>query len=351
MTTAGTIDVVDRVTRISLTNFRGFKGSHTLDTDADLVLISGPNGCGKSSLLTALVMLLTGWHGDARPVADLIARLPAQKDQTEGPPMEDCKISADVVSKDGTRGTVRLGWSNSHDDTKPAPMPSGLAPSRLYVGTADDRELDARICAFFQDRVPLLFDQAANGRTWRDVFEPIPPAVVLVENRITQLAEDFETELSNPRYREAWGGIDPKKLDRTLDEVWQRAAGWFHDLRWQMPDWPAEPAIPEHVADDAELDRFARALTEALGTPAGERRYEGLRADFRRAISRTVDQQIARARRKADTATEETVRIKEKLAEIDRQLNEITARFPNLDRDLTHFAACDQSHPDALAIF
>ncbi|WP_091796266.1 AAA family ATPase [Burkholderia sp. WP9] len=35
-------------------------GQHTLDLDADLVLISGKNGVGKTSILLALDMLLNG---------------------------------------------------------------------------------------------------------------------------------------------------------------------------------------------------------------------------------------------------------------------------------------------------
>ncbi|NLJ25218.1 MAG: AAA family ATPase, partial [Firmicutes bacterium] len=46
---------------IELTGFRGFCGpSRSLDTDGDIVLITGPNGYGKTSLIDALCLLLTG---------------------------------------------------------------------------------------------------------------------------------------------------------------------------------------------------------------------------------------------------------------------------------------------------
>ncbi|MGF6770541.1 energy-coupling factor transporter ATP-binding protein EcfA2 [Paraburkholderia sp. GAS199] len=48
------------ISELTLENFRGFAGKHTLDLDADLVLISGKNGVGKTSILLALDLLLNG---------------------------------------------------------------------------------------------------------------------------------------------------------------------------------------------------------------------------------------------------------------------------------------------------
>lgn len=45
---------------LHLQNFRGYVGDHTLDLDADLVLITGKNGSGKTSLLLAIDLLLNG---------------------------------------------------------------------------------------------------------------------------------------------------------------------------------------------------------------------------------------------------------------------------------------------------
>ena len=50
----------DKVKRISLRNFRGWGGERTIMLDADLVLLSAPNGKGKSSLIAALGRALGG---------------------------------------------------------------------------------------------------------------------------------------------------------------------------------------------------------------------------------------------------------------------------------------------------
>lgn len=49
-----------RLTKFSVSNFRSIRGNVDLDLDAPIVLIHGPNGSGKTSLLTALELGLTG---------------------------------------------------------------------------------------------------------------------------------------------------------------------------------------------------------------------------------------------------------------------------------------------------
>lgn len=49
-----------RLTKFSVSNFRSIRGKIDLDLDAPIVLIHGPNGSGKTSLLAALELALTG---------------------------------------------------------------------------------------------------------------------------------------------------------------------------------------------------------------------------------------------------------------------------------------------------
>lgn len=53
-------ETICRVKQLKLENFRGFRKETKLDLDADLVLITGKNGVGKSSILYALDLLLNG---------------------------------------------------------------------------------------------------------------------------------------------------------------------------------------------------------------------------------------------------------------------------------------------------
>lgn len=49
-----------RLSSITITGFRGFAGSQTFDLSADVVLVHGPNGTGKTSLFDAVLWAMTG---------------------------------------------------------------------------------------------------------------------------------------------------------------------------------------------------------------------------------------------------------------------------------------------------
>jgi len=61
------------ITSLSLKNFRGFVGEHSIDLDADLILISGKNGVGKTSILLALDVLLNGRTNLIDDMGDLLS--------------------------------------------------------------------------------------------------------------------------------------------------------------------------------------------------------------------------------------------------------------------------------------
>lgn len=49
-----------RLKKVVIENFRSIRGSHTIGLDAPIVLVHGPNGTGKTSLLSAIELGLTG---------------------------------------------------------------------------------------------------------------------------------------------------------------------------------------------------------------------------------------------------------------------------------------------------
>lgn len=52
--------VISRIGRVEAENIRGLIGRHSFDLDADLVILTGPNGFGKTSLIDAICLALTG---------------------------------------------------------------------------------------------------------------------------------------------------------------------------------------------------------------------------------------------------------------------------------------------------
>ena len=59
--------VCTRITSAQIQNFKGIKDTKEIDLDADIVLLTGANGNGKSSFVKALTFALTGYHPDWNP--------------------------------------------------------------------------------------------------------------------------------------------------------------------------------------------------------------------------------------------------------------------------------------------
>jgi len=379
---------IQRIKRVSLQDFRGFKGDHTLDTDADLVLISGPNGHGKTSLLEGLTLLLTGWHDPQKTPLDLIARDAAgpPKDKGQPPPegtlREGFSLSAEARDTAGEGRAIKLSLKKAEikpgskengkderdnavedegdtdpspsDQTKtPLPMPEGLPVSPLFDEETDDRELPARLCAFFQDRLDLLFDKAATGRTFRDVFEPLPRDVTMVQERLGTLREDLEKERADPRYRDEWTKKPLEALNEHLKRAWRAVATHLRDLAAvQKEDWPKDvPPIPDRIADDRDLDAFASAVIDALGGRASRLDRSALRRTFRGSVENVLERWITDAQPKASQTTEETARLQARLERVKDDLAAIEKTYPTLDADIARFSAEDDALPNALDVF
>ncbi|NCC60350.1 MAG: hypothetical protein EOM12_05300 [Verrucomicrobiae bacterium] len=65
--------MTNRVKTLKLTDFRGFSGEHDpVQTDADIVLVTGKNGSGKTSFLSAITLLLNGYDSNLFKSIDLV---------------------------------------------------------------------------------------------------------------------------------------------------------------------------------------------------------------------------------------------------------------------------------------
>lgn len=69
----------NRITRLKVSNFRSIRGTIDVNLDAPVVLIHGPNGSGKTSILSAIELALTGQVSSfervgAKKLSDLVHR-------------------------------------------------------------------------------------------------------------------------------------------------------------------------------------------------------------------------------------------------------------------------------------
>jgi energy-coupling factor transporter ATP-binding protein EcfA2 len=348
-------DTITRVLDVELENFRGFKTfghaqrPHAIETDADLVLISGPNGCGKTSLLEALLLLLTGWYdadADAGTHgAQALVSLRPEKNGQKGAPAERFHIKARVKREDGETAdestAIEAQWKSAATDI--VSVPTGLPDSRL-LGDAKDtlhaRELDARLTGFFQGRIDRLFDQAARGSTFRDVFDPLPPPVRVLGDMWDDLRQMVERTREETAFKEVLDPPASARRERLRDE-WQALLPPLRDLARHL-SWSV--TVADAMADEESLDPFARELTKESG--AGE----PLRNALRQLIRDGLDTAVRQAESTAKEGDKERARIEEQLTEVRQKLAELRDQYPDLDRELASFAAADEL-PDALATF
>jgi energy-coupling factor transporter ATP-binding protein EcfA2 len=355
--------IVRKIQRVKLQGFRGFVVEQTLVTNADIVLLVGPNGVGKTSLLQALALLLTG-HPE---LDDLFALEPPRGRAGESPIEERAKqameVSATVVLDESTpdkAAELKVIWTPNDPEPsfsgEPSPWPRELCgTAKSAVGDGNEqapntparaRELLARVTSFYPERVDALFNSLTTGSTLRDVFFPVPEPVRAAIELLKRLRSRVQEERS--------------KLDRlkaTPEQLEQQHVEAFRALkeRWlpiravvQVLDRIEEPAMGQaqkaviaklsHLAEP-HLDALETALQELLAGEVVERRDVAIKLVDE--LQRALNVEIERARQKARDVKDAEV-LESELRDLDARLKRIEARYPALDSDLSCFAP----HPE-----
>lgn len=268
---------LERVTSITLQNFRGFaEDPVTLDTDADLVLVVGPNGYGKSSILEAVSLAVNG---------TLLGRTPNSLSHRtkEGDSVE--KVSPFVVKVTGKPTPVESVGAEAGSEAvtitrtvKPSDAENGYAyvlqennqlveaPSFFSTQSGEQHSdpdrffLNARLSGWFAEDVELLFDDASRGKTLKSVFAPTPIKLRALDEFLKKQLEELSQSLAKP--------LDPLWEYRTKrqDEFFE----WLLDVcqflaqfptLFPMPPLPFDQ--PEQLASEALNDWFIQ-VNEAL---------------------------------------------------------------------------------------
>jgi DNA repair exonuclease SbcCD ATPase subunit len=140
-------DKIKLVKSLRLTNIRGFTGEDIqVNTDADIVFLSGPNGMGKTSLIDALCLALTGYH--------YIEREPLiSVNKKEG------SVIANVIMYSGREVVVSASLSRrSSSRTDVLWSGEGLLQKRN-----DMKALHARASIYYQDILKYLFEEESES--------------------------------------------------------------------------------------------------------------------------------------------------------------------------------------------
>lgn len=165
--------MVGRLQSLSVENFRSIRGSISVSLDAPVVLIHGPNGTGKTSMLSAIELALTGGVPSlARSATDYLAHLPHKLSP-------DGKASVAITAADVVGGGPGMIVADGDGLTPGALLNEDMARfyiERCYLGQStlgrlleiyefqDTRNTDSPLTRFVKELLGLqVLDELIEG--------------------------------------------------------------------------------------------------------------------------------------------------------------------------------------------
>jgi hypothetical protein len=216
---------VFRVKSLKICRFRGFVNSDpvTLDTDADVVLLAGPNGFGKTSLIDALCLLLNGhYYEERRPLVSCTA--------AGGNSLNYAQIEAIVECNGSENDRRRL--VTVRDNQK---GPPDISPPDSFCPHHDmPKELAARCSFYYQDLLSKLFEEEDAQVRLLEFLRPLPEPVSMVREAIKKARGQWKDRVTRELGNLA--GEEGLPDESTINEKRKRAAAAFRDAWNELVD-------------------------------------------------------------------------------------------------------------------
>lgn len=136
-----------RLTSLTISNFRGFAREQTLDLDGDVVIVFGPNGTGKTTILDALQWLVMGdvprlRRAALKPQEDVVSSRYATGQPSVRARLRDGEGDEIEIARHGLGKAMRLSVTSSGAEPL-TDESAAVALARLF-GRDDPREAQAR---------------------------------------------------------------------------------------------------------------------------------------------------------------------------------------------------------------
>lgn len=156
-----------RLSSIQIEYFKGFR-SKRINLDADLVLVTGPNGSGKTSLVEAIEVGLIGDYAfrtgikDDRIVSDLVNRTAKSKGDNKASVTLNVRLDNDPLTLSARVSKAKTKWSIS----------GGLPATDLDWDSENRRKLLRDSCFLYADSFGFFSSEDSFRKKILDLFGP-----------------------------------------------------------------------------------------------------------------------------------------------------------------------------------
>lgn len=234
-------DRIKRVKSLRLTNIRGFTGEDNIqvNTDTDIVFLSGPNGMGKTSLIDALCLALTGHRYDERePLISV--------NKKEG------SVIANVIMYSGEEAVVSASLSRR----SPLKTDVQWSGEGWLQKRNDIKALHARASFYYQDILKYLFEEE-SGEVYLEDF------LLASDISVTKIHQACKHGLFIiDKFEES---IYPKSTTESLDKIERER--YEIASKWEKEMEAAADLISQVLSDYGfKGNAPSRSLTKKTGT-------------------------------------------------------------------------------------
>jgi len=235
-----------RIKTIDIKNFKGIKKAENIDLDADIILVTGANGNGKSSFVEAINLALTGYHPDMKKEED------------------DYRAPGHFFHYDADEFTVRL--TGKDEENKPTEIKTSCQKnnSRQLQGKqttiecryGDDivsipSQLNFRLTSYLPDHIDKLFDENIDKKgkeetdilTVKDLFPSLTPPVRALQRVVKKEIEKEEKEKEDQQKA-------INRLDADARFIQEQSADFFQKLADHLK--PIDKAIGKQIITPLE---------------------------------------------------------------------------------------------------
>ncbi|CAN95841.1 hypothetical protein predicted by Glimmer/Critica [Sorangium cellulosum So ce56] len=334
---------IERVHKVNLSNFRGWCGTneHEIDVDADLVLLTGANGQGKSSLLQAVMLALTGdgvdSPDDMRPRQALHANgRTSVKLSTSG----DGTVDLRLPDRDASR-------PNGDDEAPSADIPLPELPRsslwhdffRALRNPQAASEAELNISAVFSDKLGKRFEDKRSADNLVNVFSDAGIQLTAIRDTLEGVQIGVDKKIQERRARVAHlrdEHQDGETRQRVVD-AFHGARPVYEQLAALYPSYEEGRALPPWLGlsepSTTQLGQalqFLDELAQALGVT---------RTELKDAVNRSIDIWKAKERRETSAREEQAI---EKL---EHARADLLRRYPEARARVEPFASSDGGPP------